>query len=472
MPNIFVKDGLRSSVESLTGGKITVLYDTNGVPSYMYILNRFEVEDKNFNKIPILDYYADEIHPLGIINFQIDNRIKSDGIRPIEEGDYVHYVPPEPSVGATNTLYSVMPTPNRYQVDSVTDDYVYLIDLAIQGIDEGTFTSYPNQEYLIKSTNYCGSGYHPAFKYKASDGTFDYHDEIFIGQFISASEGNSYFSMPGFNPTSGISYLDSAAAASNKGVGWHMMTNWEWSAMVFDGLASGHNPGGNTWYGRYDPNFAGDNISPNYNYQSGVRVDGLVPGTESGDGTTYTGSGPLSWTHNGEVTGIADAIGNKEEWINGFAVNNGQLFIPRYNKTSTISAAAGTDIISSAAYNKGGAYTPQLDVSSNLYTINGSKRCEWTDMPTTAAYDDDSNVPQSDKYLLQQALIDPSWCRDLNGHSYGHTSVYRGSIRPTRGGYWKIPRNETGFFNLRLVRTDASIGSLTGFRLAYTPSIS
>jgi len=45
MPTIFVKDNLRSSVEAATGGKVTVLYDDKGYPSYMNVVPKFNCED-------------------------------------------------------------------------------------------------------------------------------------------------------------------------------------------------------------------------------------------------------------------------------------------------------------------------------------------------------------------------------------------------------------------------------------------
>lgn len=45
MPTIFTKDTLRASVEAATGGKVTVLYDDKGYPSYMNVIPKFKVED-------------------------------------------------------------------------------------------------------------------------------------------------------------------------------------------------------------------------------------------------------------------------------------------------------------------------------------------------------------------------------------------------------------------------------------------
>lgn len=45
MPVIFTKDTLRASVEAATGGKVTVLYDDKGYPSYMVRIPKFNLQD-------------------------------------------------------------------------------------------------------------------------------------------------------------------------------------------------------------------------------------------------------------------------------------------------------------------------------------------------------------------------------------------------------------------------------------------
>ena len=45
MTTIFTKDSLRASTEAATGGKVTVLYDDLGYPSYMCVIPKFNVED-------------------------------------------------------------------------------------------------------------------------------------------------------------------------------------------------------------------------------------------------------------------------------------------------------------------------------------------------------------------------------------------------------------------------------------------
>lgn len=61
MPTIFTKDTLRASVEASTGGKVTVLYDDKGYPSYMHVVPKFNVQDIDVS-------LGTGVHPAFIVN--------------------------------------------------------------------------------------------------------------------------------------------------------------------------------------------------------------------------------------------------------------------------------------------------------------------------------------------------------------------------------------------------------------------
>lgn len=60
-PTIIVKDTLRASVEAASGGRVTVLYDDLGLPSYMVRIPAFNVED-------IHSDYGSGRHPAFVVN--------------------------------------------------------------------------------------------------------------------------------------------------------------------------------------------------------------------------------------------------------------------------------------------------------------------------------------------------------------------------------------------------------------------
>ena len=60
MVTVFVKDSLRASVEASSGGKMTVLYDDKGYPSYMIRVPKFNLQD-------IDSVYGTGVHPAFVV---------------------------------------------------------------------------------------------------------------------------------------------------------------------------------------------------------------------------------------------------------------------------------------------------------------------------------------------------------------------------------------------------------------------
>ena len=245
MTTIIIKDELRASVEAGTGGKVTVLYDKKGCPSYMCIIPKFNLED-------------------------ID-----------------------PSFG---------------------------------------------------------TGPHPAF---IVDGVEK--SEIFIGQYQASLAGGNTVSMPGEAPAVNVNFDQARNYCKAKGKGWHLMTNWEWGAVVLWCMANGFQPRGNTLNGK----------SHEAAYESGVKTEET--------NATLTGSGPVSWRHDKTFCGIADMVGNVWEWNDGFKLVDGQCFYTgdnNYNLDEADYSASGVFVdgpVSGDAVNSGSLGAPSFADSISHY---------------------------------------------------------------------------------------------------------
>jgi hypothetical protein len=164
-----------------------------------------------------------------------------------------------------------------------------------------------------------GSGLHPAFLVNGVA-----KSEIWIGMYQAKVIDGRAYSLPGQDPTTSVTFDQAKSYCTAKGAGWHLMTAWEWAAVALWCLKNSFQPRGNTNYGR----------STSAPWETGVRVDGGIPGSTSGLPRTRTGSGPASWRHNNTFVGIADLVGNISEWNDGFKIIDGKMYFPDDNNFS------------------------------------------------------------------------------------------------------------------------------------------
>lgn len=149
--------------------------------------------------------------------------------------------------------------------------------------------------------------YHPAF---IINGTVV--DGIYISKYQNVVENGRAYSLPGKDPANNMTWDTARGYCEAKGAGWHMMTKAEWGAIALWCKAHGIFPKGNNNYGK--------------DTTETTRV--AIPATYDGSGNilhTLTGTGPLTWSHDGTMKGIMDLNGNVSEWEGGFRTVYGEL---------------------------------------------------------------------------------------------------------------------------------------------------
>ena len=162
-------------------------------------------------------------------------------------------------------------------------------------------------------------GIHPAW---VVDGAIK--EMIYVSKYMNFVAMDRAYSLPMRDPHVFFNFEDGVHFCLNKGRGWHLMTNVEWMAVAQQSKRLGTRPRGNTDRGR-----AWD--AP---WEKGV------PSAMCGRDVmrTATGSGPVTWNHNHQPSGVADLVGNMFEWVGGLRLMNGEIQIISENTAATYSA--------------------------------------------------------------------------------------------------------------------------------------
>lgn len=274
-----------------------------------------------------------------------------------------------------------------------------------------------------------GTGVHPAFIVNGVE-----KSEIWIGMHQARVYNSRALSLPGLDPTVSVDWDQANAYCTNKGAGWHLMTNWEWAAVslwVLKQVADGslaHQPRGNTDYGR-----AHDELQ-----ETGtLRNNGDLGST--GD-RILTGSGPLTWRHDLSIAGIADLVGNVWEWVGGLKLVDGSIHMPVDNYYGQSDASWGDS---------------GKDIKSGGYHVWKTATDIFASGTYNAGYDD---------ALMRSALLLPANVSDQSNGSY-YTNI-SGERVPRRGGYWFIG-SDAGLGALSLTTGRSTSAAGIGFRPAF-----
>lgn len=188
-------------------------------------------------------------------------------------------------------------------------------------------------------------------------------DAIYISKYQNIVQNGRAYSLPGQDPAAGNISMDSGRTYSEaKGAGWHLMTAIEWAAIALWCKKNGTQPKGNNNYGKD----AADNV-----YQA---IPSMARDSSNRIQRVATGTGPLSWSHDGTPAGIWDLNGNVSEWQGGLRTVYGEIQILANNNGAD---SANSQAANSAQWKAINASDGTLITPNGSGTTTGSVKLRW-----------------------------------------------------------------------------------------------
>ena len=291
-------------------------------------------------------------------------------------------------------------------------------------------------------------------------------DEIYISKYQNIVQNGRAYSLPGVLNTSNITFDNALAACTAKGAGWHLMTAFEWGALILWCEQNGFIPLGNNSWGKHNTETVYKALPGDYESGNVRRI--------------LTGTGPLEWYHDKTPSGIADLCGNVWEWTGGMRLVYGELQVLVNNNAadSDNPQTAASTLWKAIDATTGELITPDGSgtttnsikadwVSSKITwsatitdTARGSHYCMFQDITCASSIADAAKeVLRALGMLPISGTIITGWQRCYINNAEEERSLFRG------GYYTSGPQSGFASFHLNTPRSYSGVS--IGFRSAY-----
>ena len=286
------------------------------------------------------------------------------------------------------------------------------------------------------------------------------------------------YSLPGIDPATATSAPYARSYCEAKGSGWHLSTAAEWAAIALWCKKNGFLPYGNTWMGK----------DPRENTYKAVKTSTYSNADTTG--RVATGTGPLTWSHDGTAAGIFDLCGNVEEIQAGMRLVCGELQILANNDAAdpsnsqddtsacwkAINASTGALVEPECSYGIDASVAPlsgntiRLDYVNSTWTyrtVIGSSETTRRSC-TFASVTCDSSIVEAAQVLLRALALLPD-TGEIGYEDSMFSLNNRSSIRQFyRGGGYTSSATGGRLFNISNVNLNTHA---CGFRCAYIPEL-
>ena len=262
---------------------------------------------------------------------------------------------------------------------------------------------------------------HPAFR--AGDKT---KDAIYAAQYQAINIGGHARSLPGMTPMTFVNYDDAKKMCEAKGRGWHLLTQAELHAIALIAMRDGTIPLGNT-------NRCKSHSNPD--------IIGIPANSDKDMWLTGSG-GPLT-SHN-HKDGIYDLVGNINEWIDGYKLQDNRLAVNSFMQD--------------------GVFIPDND-----FTRDEKTWPDFTAPVTPTNRYKDLNLQGRESKEVVKALRSIGLLpmpEQQYGDDYAYISDCGGERLPFFGGDW-VGTSDAGLFALNLYYARTGTDYYIGFRFAY-----
>lgn len=193
-------------------------------------------------------------------------------------------------------------------------------------------------------------------------------DYLYFSKFQNVVSNDRAYSLPAQDPRVNITFDQAVGYCANKGEGWHIATRLEWMAIALWCLRNSSQPKGNNDYGK-DASESTYKAVPSCPRDNNDRIQRVA-----------TGTGPLSWSHDGTPSGVWDMNGNGFEWQGGVRLVNGELQVISNDGITFGNDAADSDNSqgdSSALWRAIDGTTGELIVPNGSGTTENSVKASW-----------------------------------------------------------------------------------------------
>lgn len=290
---------------------------------------------------------------------------------------------------------------------------------------------------------------------------------FWFGKYETHHYNGRAYSLPCEDPSASATLDTFVANAKAKGEGWHEATNAEWAALALWCKKNGTMPYGNNNYGK-------DTRETTYK---------AIPTLREADGKidrVATGTGPLSWSHDGTLGGIWDMNGNVWEWTTGLRLVYGEVQVIANNDAADSSCDLSA---TSSAWKAVKASDGTLVTPDGTGTTAGTVKMDWltnkctystaitvkADAGRSCSFKDvtcDSTIGAAAQLLLRALAMLP----EANDTAYDDDAFYfNNGVEERcqyRGGVWADGTN-AGVFISNLSTPRSHVSTYVGGRSAF-----